>query len=934
MEPVATGPPPATAGGTAGGGRGGRRRGRGRGRGGRGGRSQSSQSSPGGSRLANVDPLKAFLRSQHECFKGSTDVYFSWLSQVKGIPTMAGLKIAVQDDSYLNNTLKDGNGISAIKGFKIKAFRRAVLGYEEPGTSRGSAIHDWQSNIAPTLSNEPESIGVNIMGIVSENPGEQENSQTGVVNVDGGHPSDDNNHQKKAKKKRNRNKKKKLQSWKKYIPKDAADPISLDPLAELDYPPFAVVVDEPYVPVYPGQWPVVQSSDRLSLGQNSNPEEERQLAILKRQWGEEMVPPVKSDDEGGKDGGESSSDNIEDRNFNLFDGQVLAFYLVSTLQFIDPFNRRDLTRPELCALDAYLDAYNLGRANVVEAFDEKGVSLSTAGAAAQTSAGRAEILRQQATGILAGLYDGSRQNRSNNNRDRQRPQQDSEPVNQFRQMYAAQEEGERNARRRRNDQEVDPFTSDHGVYDGDGDGLLVIDVDINPGLRSGVPTHRHQNTLSTQYSATQIASTWGQAAQARTMNFPSLPSASGPQLTIQPGPQKSTGSKSLSKIGKLVQETDPKQVERQKKAREEAQRRAHLAKQNFFSPDSNGRTTAETDNGLPAAPSPAAPPSDALLARNRNLADALGVKKQSAFSGWARPVGTVDELNAAAYPDALLREAKERMAELLKLEKQWKAFLADDRSPSLSLKAMDKPLRKFVHEYSDFWSLHTESFDPEGRRYIYCKKLVDTSAPYPLLSEAARRWIAPVPIVSLSDLPTAPTSQANESHRNWLGWNAVEDRKRVPLNLKPRSAALEVALSSTQATQMPVQSEGNQPAQRFAGLGQERIALQLAQRSIPSKEELEKRKMSPDDWEALHPEKQEEIMGEIELVQEHAKILSEREKAKQEAREQKKVNQAKKKIARKQEEKALLASAFADDSDDDGSWSEQEDDGGSFSDDG
>ena len=923
--PVATGPPgppPATA---AGGGRGGRRRGRGRGRGGRGGRSQSSQGSPGGSRLASLDPLKAFLRSQHECFKGSTDVYFSWLSQVKGITTMAGLKIAVQDDSYLNRTLKDGNGISAIKGFKIKAFRRAVLGYEEPGASRGpdEQKHDRQSDSPPALSNEPESSGVNIMGIVSENHCEQENSQTGVANVDGGHRTDGSNHEKKAKKKRNRNKKKKLQSWKKYIPKDAADPISLDPLVELDYPPFAVVVDEPYVPVYPGQWPVVPSSNRQSPGQNGNPEEDRQVAILKRQWGEEMVPPIKSD-EGG-----SSSDNIEDRNFNLFDGQVLAFYLVSTLQFIDPFNRRDLTRPELCALDAYLESHNLGRANVVEAFDEKGVSLSTAGAAAQTSAGRAEILRQQATGILAGLYDRSRPSRSNHSRDRQR-----EPVNQFRQMYAAQEEGERNARRRRNDQVTEHFPSDQGVYDGDGGGggLLVIDDDINPGLRSGVPTQRQQNTLSTQYSATHIASTWGQAAQARRTNFPSLPSASGPQLSIQPAPKKSTASKSLSRIGKLVQETDPKQVERQKKAREEAQRRAHLAKQNFFSPDSNGRTTTEADNGLPTVPSPAAPPSDALLARNRNLADALGVKKQSAFSGWARPVGTVDELNSANYPDALLREAKERMAELLKLEKQWKAFLADDRSPSLSLKSMDKPLRKFVHEYSDFWRLHTESFDPEGRRYIYCKKLVDTSAPYPLLSEAARRWTAPAPqnVVSLSDLPTAPSSQANESHSNWLGWNAVEDRKRVPLNLKPRSATLEVAST----TQLPVQSEGAQPAQRFAGLGQERIALQLAQRSIPSKEELERRKMSPDDWEALDPERQEEIMREIELVQEQAKILSEREKARQDAREQKKANQAKKKIARKQEEKALLASAFADDSDGDESWSEQEDENGSFSDEG
>mmetsp|Transcript_39030 Transcript_39030/g.70302 ORF Transcript_39030/g.70302 Transcript_39030/m.70302 type:complete len:86 (+) Transcript_39030:890-1147(+) len=40
---------------------------------------------------------------------------------------------------------------------------------------------------------------------------------------------------------------------------------------------------------------------------------------------------------------------------------------------------------------------------------------------------------------------------------------------------------------------------------------------------------------------------------------------------------------------------------------------------------------------------------------------------------------------------------------LLKLENQWKKFLADDRAASCSLKPMARPLRKFVHEYGDFW---------------------------------------------------------------------------------------------------------------------------------------------------------------------------------------------------------------------------------------
>eukprot|EP00984_Skeletonema_dohrnii_P027959 scaffold17722_cov72-Skeletonema_dohrnii-CCMP3373.AAC.1 len=84
-----------------------------------------------------------------------------------------------------------------------------------------------------------------------------------------------------------------------------------------------------------------------------------------------------------------ASANIQGRRFNLFDGRALANYVVSELQFIDPFNRRDLTRPELEALDAYLAVHKLGTAGVVEAYDDNGTTISTAGAQAQTPGGRA-----------------------------------------------------------------------------------------------------------------------------------------------------------------------------------------------------------------------------------------------------------------------------------------------------------------------------------------------------------------------------------------------------------------------------------------------------------------------------------------------------------------------------------------------------------------
>ena len=148
--------------------------------------------------------------------------------------------------------------------------------------------------------------------------------------------------------------------WKKSIPEESVDPISLEPLCELDYPPFAIVADgPPYTPVFPGDWPPADPADETSEGEG------RELAILRAQWGEQAVPKFQSEDSG-------DDKPLAGRRFNLFDGQILAFYLVSTLQFIDPYNRRDLTRDELRALDAYLSRHGLKRAGVVEAYDQKG----------------------------------------------------------------------------------------------------------------------------------------------------------------------------------------------------------------------------------------------------------------------------------------------------------------------------------------------------------------------------------------------------------------------------------------------------------------------------------------------------------------------------------------------------------------------------------
>lgn len=79
------------------------------------------------------DPLLSFLSTQQHCIKGSVAEFYSWLISSEDIDTIYALKEAVADDSYLNETLKVGNGHNCgLKGFKRKAFKKAVLEYTSP----------------------------------------------------------------------------------------------------------------------------------------------------------------------------------------------------------------------------------------------------------------------------------------------------------------------------------------------------------------------------------------------------------------------------------------------------------------------------------------------------------------------------------------------------------------------------------------------------------------------------------------------------------------------------------------------------------------------------------------------------------------------------------------------------------------------------------
>ena len=849
----------------------------------------------------------------------------------------------------------------------------------------------------------------------SSNLDQQSSNQPRQKESDGGRNK--KNKKKKNKKRQNerngdKNRRREIFAWRDEIPQGAVDPISLDPLVELPYPPFALVATEPYDVV--SEWPVSPEEERrlaigsiggdAATGSGSDKASEqkriaeRELDVIREQWGDAVAASA-SAFSGGADADADGADKADDakqaisttetvgrRYYHLFDGQVLAYYLVSQLQFIDPLNRRDLTRAELKNLDAYLKRHRLGKAGVTEAYDARGLTISSAGVAGQTDEGRAEILQQEARTLLGSLFSGDSHAQGSAAAHRQQleararatPRFENEFQRHYQESERRQQQGSRGRGRgrgrgggRRNQQAPFDHLEDPGVYAAEEGGMLIIDDDFNPGMRGGLEAaadsaRRHEEQTgrgdgnnaasgpNNFYSASHIANQYGHAARVGADNFPALQAtsaggaaSSSAETAAAPTPKappKPKGpSKSLMKISKIVQTTDPKERAKQKQATEAARKRAVIANLSFQVPGTQG--TGVGGDGIGAAVSAvnaaaaatsggaAHAPSEGQLQRNRAMASALGVKpatmRNNFNSGWARPtVANIEldefgnELNAAQYTDALIMEANERMAELLKLERRWKTFLADDKSSSQPLRAMPRDLRKFVHEYSDHWHLHTESFDPEPRRYIHCTKMRDTSAPHPLLSEAARKLKGPGTGAHTLP-PVRPASQgADGVHHAQTStqtggqgvtpsvasitpreFTVTEERK--PLKLEPRTIPPGQVLAEESGTAGTKASgkddwEDHEPAERFSSLAlgeKERIKLTLAPRTKP----LE-----------LPPYQQNQTKTyDVAKARERIEREKKEKLEKQRKKEEKKKN--------------ILASAFASDSEDEDNGSDSSD---------
>lgn len=121
---------------------------------------------------------------------------------------------------------------------------------------------------------------------------------------------------------------------------DEDDPISLEPLAKLAYPPFSLrnlPEPEPEAEQREGDLP-----ERLERNTECHP---RKFMQAQKQQHSVVADCV-----------------------THFDGRVLAHYLASTLSFVHPITRRELTLSECEELDDYLKVNHLGRPRVVQAF--------------------------------------------------------------------------------------------------------------------------------------------------------------------------------------------------------------------------------------------------------------------------------------------------------------------------------------------------------------------------------------------------------------------------------------------------------------------------------------------------------------------------------------------------------------------------------------
>ena len=113
--------------------------------------------------LNENDPLLIFLRSQASCIKGSVDEFYTWLVKSEDIDSMLALKEAITEDDYLNDMKVGDGGGSGVKGFKRKAFLRAISEYfndesDTKPTENHQSLPQCQKKILSEAQEPPEEL--------------------------------------------------------------------------------------------------------------------------------------------------------------------------------------------------------------------------------------------------------------------------------------------------------------------------------------------------------------------------------------------------------------------------------------------------------------------------------------------------------------------------------------------------------------------------------------------------------------------------------------------------------------------------------------------------------------------------------------------------------------------------------------------------------
>ena len=131
------------------------------------------------------------------------------------------------------------------------------------------------------------------------------------------------------------------------------------------------------------------------------------------------------------------------------------------------------------------------------------------------------------------------------------------------------------------------------------------------------------------------------------------------------------------------------------------------------------------------------------LLRNQQLADSFGVTAPEAFAVEAaeKTKGTTafaDVLRRPLYTPNLVSWANKDLRELVKIERKIEQLIDTPAESSVQLKPMQSGPRAYVHALARYYGLSSYEFDQEPKRYISLVKVVDTSIPNVLLSNAAQ----------------------------------------------------------------------------------------------------------------------------------------------------------------------------------------------------